>query len=49
MVNSAETVPSEIIVSKNSCCTDKLNSMLKTNETTTNYTDDSTINKNKEI
>ena len=49
VVNSAGTVPSEIIVSKNSYCTDKSNSMLKTNENTTNYTDNSTINENKEI
>ena len=49
MVNSAGTVPLEIIVSKNSCCTDKLSSMLKTNETTTSHNYDSTINENKEI
>ena len=49
MVNSAGAVPLEIIVSKNSCCTDKLNSMLKTNETTTSHNYDSTINENKEI
>ena len=53
VVNSEGTVPLEIFVSQNTCCTEpkgvKLSSMLKTNKTNNNRTYDNTISEKKEI